>query len=296
MNWLPSWIEPDVQSPFDRALPIAMKLETLLSQPKALPPAPKIAGKLIDTLDDPDADLGTLAELIETDPVLTAKIIRQANSAFFGLLRSVNHPREAISMLGLVKVRSMALAALLQESFHQTPGIDLDAFWRYSLTTANLSRYVAAPLGVDDSSVYTAGLIHGIGELVMHVGMPEVMAELNDTVSVFDLRRGHAETSVLGYSYAEVGAALAREWRFPKRMVAGLENHLHPFDGDNIEPIAAVVHLAAWRSRVEFSDIKVSTAIGSYPDAVGIALGVDPDAIMSDSIPALQHAREGISG
>jgi hypothetical protein len=153
-----------------------MKLETLLAQPKALPPAPKIAGKLIDTLDDPDADLETLAELIETDPVLTAKVIRQANSAFFGLLRSVSHPREAISMLGLTKVRAMALAALLQDGFHHAPGIDLELFWRYSLTTANLARYVAAPLGVDDSAVYTAGLIHGIGELVMHVGMPEAMA------------------------------------------------------------------------------------------------------------------------
>ena len=58
----------------------------------------------------------------------------------------------------------------------------------------------------------------------------------------------------------------------------------------------AVVHLAAWRSRVEFSDIKPSALIASYPDAVGIALGVDPDAIMSDNIPALQFAREGISG
>lgn len=273
-----------------------MKLDTLLAQPNALPPAPKIAGKLIDTLDDPDADLRTLAELIETDPVLTAKIIRQANSAFFGLLRSVSHPREAISMLGLTKVRAMALAALLQDGFHHAPGIDLEIFWRYSLTTANLARYVAAPLGVDDSAVYTAGLIHGIGELVMHVGMPESMMQINERLSPFDLRRADAETATFGYNYAQVGSALAREWRFPKRMVAGLENHLHPFDNENIEPIAAVVHLAAWRSRVEFSDIKPSALIGSYPDAVGIALGVDPDAIMSDNIPALQHAREGITG
>ncbi len=273
-----------------------MKLEALLAQPKALPPAPKIASKLIETLDDPDADLETLAELIETDPVLTAKIIRQANSAFFGLLRSVSHPREAISMLGLVKVRAMALAALLQDGFHHAPGIDLEIFWRYSLTTANLARYVAAPLGVDDSAVYTSGLIHGIGELVMHVGMPEAMLHVNERLSPFDLRRADAEKAMFGYNYAHVGAALAREWRFPKRMVAGLENHLHPFDNENIEPIAAVVHLAAWRSRVEFSDIKFSALVGSYPDAVGIALGVDPDAIMSDNIPALQHARESFSG
>ena len=270
-----------------------MKLEALLAQPKTLPPAPKIAGRLIETLDDPDADLQTLAELIESDPVLTAKIIRQANSAFFGLLRPVSHPREAISMLGVVKVRAMAMAALLQDGFSHAPGIDLETFWRYSLTTANLARYVAAPLGVEDNAVYTAGLIHAIGELIMHVGMPELMAQVNAKLTPFDLRRAQAEKALLGYHYAKVGAALAREWRFPKRMVAGLENHLHPFDNDVIEPIAAVVHLAAWRARVAFSDLTPRALIASYPDAVGVALGVDPDAIMSEHIPALQHATEG---
>jgi putative nucleotidyltransferase with HDIG domain len=273
-----------------------MKLDALLAQPQALPPAPKVAGRLIETLDDPSADLNSLAQLIETDPVLTAKIIRQANSAFFGLLRPVAHPREAIAMLGLVKVRAMALAALLQDGFHHTSGIDLEMFWRYSLTTANLARYVAAPLGVDDNAVYTAGLIHAIGELVMHVGMPEAMVAVNARISPFHLRRSKAEAAQFGYHYANVGAALARQWRFPKRMVAGLENHLDPFEHDSIEPIAAVIHLAAWRARVEFTDMDLSERIGSYPDAVGVALGVDPDAISGDNIPALQLARDGFLG
>lgn len=271
-----------------------MTLDQLLSQSKALPPAPAVAGRLIETLDDPDADLQTLSDLIETDPVLTAKLMQQANSAFFGLLRPVRHPREAISMLGLVKVRAMALAVLLQDSFRTTPGMDLELFWRYSLTTANLARYVAAPLGVDDSAVYTVGLIHAIGELVMHVGMPGAMAEVDAKLSPFDLRRARAEDAMLGFNYARVGATLARQWRFPKRMVLGLESHLAPFDDNRIEPIAAVVHLSAWRARVEFSDIHISDRIASYPDAVGVALGVDPDAISGDNIPALQFARAAL--
>lgn len=271
-----------------------MTLDELLSLPEALPAAPAVAGRLIQTLDDPDADLDSLADLIETDPVLTVKIIRQANSAFFGLLRPVKHPREAIAMLGLVKVRAMALAALLQDGFSGTPGLDLELFWRYSLTTANLARYVAAPLGVDDSAVYTVGLIHAIGELVMHVGMPEAMAEVNSKLPPFDLRRAKGEQVMLGFHYAQVGAALANKWRFPKRMVVGLENHLAPFDGSRIEPIAAVVHLAAWRARVEYSDMHISDRISSYPDAVGVALGVDPDAILGDNNPALQFARAAL--
>jgi HD-like signal output (HDOD) protein len=143
--------------------------------------------------------------------------------------------------------------------------------------------------------VYTAGLIHAIGELVMHVGMPEAMASVNDNVPMFDLRRAAAEKAYFGYSYAEVGAGLARAWRFPKRMVVGMENQLEPFEHSNIEPISAVVHLASWRARVAFSDIALAHRIASYPDAVGVALGVDPDTLMADDIPVLEGLGESLS-
>ncbi|MFN3495911.1 MAG: HDOD domain-containing protein, partial [Hydrogenophaga sp.] len=148
-----------------------MQLEKLLKQPQALPSAPKVVRKLIETFEQEEVDVLKAAGYIESDPVLTAKLLKLANSSFFGLHRAVTTARDAINVMGLIKVRALVIGAALGDSFHMLGTVNLNQFWRYSLNTANLSRYLALPIRIDENTAFTAGLIHGIGELVMHVGM-----------------------------------------------------------------------------------------------------------------------------
>lgn len=264
-----------------------MQIEKLLKQPNALPSAPKVVRKLIETFEQEEVDLPQAAMYIESDPVLTAKLLKLANSAFFGLNRNVTTARDAINIMGLIKVRALVIAAAMGDSFHAVGGVNLNQFWRYSLNTANLSRYLALPIKIDENTAFTAGLIHGIGELVMHVGMPEAMLDLDRSVPMLDLKRSRAEKGLFGYSYAEVGAALAREWRFPKKMVNAIEHQISPFDNDVYEPIAGVIHIASWRARAEELSIGSEGLINTYPDPVGLVLGIDPDTVIGEEIPAL---------
>ena len=156
-----------------------MNLEKLLKQPNALPSAPKVVRQLIETFEQEDVDVMKAASYIESDPVLTAKLLKMANSAFFGLNRNVTTARDAISVLGLIKVRALVIAAALGDGFHMVGSVNMGQFWRYSLNTANLSRYLALPIKIDENTAFTAGLIHGIGELMMHIGMPEAMIDLD---------------------------------------------------------------------------------------------------------------------
>lgn len=266
-----------------------MHLDKLLKQPQALPSVPKVVRKLIDTFEQPDVDPMMVASLIEEDPVLVAKLLKTANSAFFGLSRNVTNAREAMNILGLIKVRALVVASALGEGFHTVGGVNLNQFWRCSLNTANLARYIALPIRIDENTAFTAGLIHGIGELVMHVGMPEAMIELDRAVPMLDLKRARAERSVFGYSYAEVGAALAREWKFPRRMINAIEHQCAPFDNDVYEPIAGVVHIAAWRARAEEQDMRGELLINTYPDPVGLVLGIDPDTVVAERIPSISR-------
>lgn len=268
-----------------------MQLEKLLKQPNALPSAPKVVRKLMETFEQEDVDLLKAAALIEDDPVLTAKLLKMANSAFFGLHRSVTNAREAINVMGLIKVRALVIGAALGEGFHRTAGMNLPQFWRYSLNTANLSRYIALPIRIDECTAFTAGLVHGIGELVMHAGMPEAMIDLDCSISMLDLKRARAEKGLFGYSYADVGAALAKEWKFPKKMIDAIEHQVAPFDNDVYEPIAGVVHVASWRARAEELSLGSEGLITTYPDPVGLVLGIDPDTVISEEIPSL--TREG---
>lgn len=264
-----------------------MQIEKLLRQPNALPSAPKVVRQLIETFQQEDVDIAKAASYIESDPVLTAKLLKMANSAFFGLHRSVTNAREAINVMGLIKVRALVIGAALGDGFHTVGSVNLGQFWRYSLNSANLSRYLALPIKIDENTAFTAGLIHGIGELVMHVGMPEAMIDLDRSIPMLDLKRARAEKGLFGYSYAEVGAALAREWRFPKKMIDAIEHQNAPFDNDVYEPIAGVIHIAAWRSRAEELSLGSESLINTYPDPIGLVLGIDPDIVIGEEIPAL---------
>ena len=224
-----------------------MQIEKLLKQPNALPSAPKVVRQLIETFDQEDVDMVRVAALIQEDPVLTAKLLKMANSAFFGLTRSVTNAREALNVMGLMKVRALVIAASLGDGFHCVGGVNLNQFWRYSLTRS---------------------------------------------VPMLDLKRARAEKGLFGYHYADVGAALAREWRFPKRMVQAIEHQVAPFDNDIYEPIAGVIHIASWRARAQELDLRAELLINTYPDPVGLALGIDPDIVIGEEIPALTRESE----
>lgn len=266
-----------------------MQLEKLLKQPQALPSAPKVVRKLIETFEQEEVDVLKAAGYIESDPVLTAKLLKLANSSFFGLHRSVTNARDAISVMGLIKVRALVIGAALGDCFHMVGTVNLNQFWRYSLNSANVSRYLALPIRIDENTAFTAGLIHGVGELVMHVGMPEAMLELDRSVPMLDLKRAAAERGVFGYSYADVGAALAREWNFPKKMIDAVQHQNAPFDNDVYEPIAGVIHIASWRARAQELEFRQANLISTYPDPVGLVLGIDPDIVVGEEIPALHR-------
>jgi len=115
-------------------------IHKLLKQPNALPSAPKVVRKLIETFDQEEVDMLKVAEYIEADPVLTAKLLKLANSAFFGLMRSVSDARGAINVLGLIKVRALVIAAALDDSFHAVGGVNLSPTAHREAETAKAHR------------------------------------------------------------------------------------------------------------------------------------------------------------
>lgn len=269
-----------------------MNLDKLLKQPNVLPSAPDVVRKLMDTFNQEDVDTLYVASLIEEDPVLTAKLLKMANSAFFGLHRSVTNAQDGINLMGLVKVRALVIGASLGEGFHCVGGINLNQFWRYSLHSANLSHYIALPIKIDETTAFTAGLVHAIGELMMFAAMPEVMRDLDLSVPMLGLKRARAEQGMFGYSYAEAGAALAKEWHFPKKMIDAIRHQTAPFDNGVYEPIAGVIHVASWRARAQELSLSRNSLIDTYPDPVGLVLGIDPDSVMEQEIPSLTSETE----
>ncbi len=257
-----------------------MELEALLNYPRALPAMPRAVTELLGEMNKEDPSPKRVGLLIGHDPALTTRVLRLSNSAFFRVSRKIGNADEAVAMLGMTHVRSLVMAAALGASFKNVPGIDLKQFWRYSLRVAEISKSLAGVLHQNQGNAFTAGLIHAIGILVMHIAMPDAIAPLDMATSPFDLNRGAAEKSRFGYTYADVGAGMVEKWQFPPEMVSALANQLEPFEGEAYDPLGGVLHLASWRARAEEIQLDEQGMVATFPDMVGLTLGLDLDSVL----------------
>lgn len=202
-------------------------IDSLLAEPKLLPQIPEVMRDLIQTFNEKDPDLLKISKLINKDPVISAKLLRLANSAKFGSSRQIGTVNEAAVRLGLAMVRNMVLACGLTESVTAVPGIDLKHFWGCVFNVAELARRLAVKKGMKGDEVFTCALLYDLGRLVMHVGLPE-----NTVHHIHDLElhkgRAKAEELVVGFNYAQVGAAMARYWKFPETISNAVEYHYNP--------------------------------------------------------------------
>jgi HD-like signal output (HDOD) protein len=257
-----------------------MELKALLASQFVLPSIPKVVALLLSQLESNEPDLKAITQLISTDPALTTRLLQLANSGFFKLSGKVSSVSEALAILGLSHVRTMAVAAASGASVKAVQGINLQQFWAYSVNVARLARSMAGVVRQNQQAAFTCGLIHAVGELAMHVGMPEEMARLDTKIQPLDLKRAKAETRTFGYCYAQVGAGFARKWQFPQPMVDALEHQDAPFENDVYEPLAGVIHLASWRARAKEADLSEKALAVTFPGSVGDVLGLDIDMVL----------------
>jgi HD-like signal output (HDOD) protein len=270
-----------------------MHLEELFQQPHALPAIPRIMQELIASFQDEGVAVKHLADLISTDQVITANLLRMANSAYFEVPYTIATVADAVTRLGLTNVRTLVISLGLTGSFQSIPVIDAARFWRYSLHTAVVARHLGKQIAIDPDLVFTVGLMHAVGELVMHVAMPQTMLAMDNAVALLDPNRLNVEQTTFGYNHADVGAELARRWSFPPvfaRAIAGVDN---PLVQDNFSPLAALVHIAAWRARAEANQLSSQDLEASWPLELAAKIALPREAMLID-LPPLAELCEGL--
>lgn len=217
-----------------------------------LPPLSVTATRLLGVASDPDLEIAALAQIIEQDPALTARILGLANSAFFGQVRPVMNVEQAIiRVLGLNMVRSLALSLALAGSFDSRAcrAFDPAAYWLTGLVTANLAAAVGRRLRGDaqrlPDTLYLCGLLHNLGALILTHLRPREMAqvfEASDAAAAGEATE--LERSLLGVDRWEAGGWLAYRWHLPEVVVHTLGNLGNPdYDGPH-GSVIAVVHAA----------------------------------------------------
>jgi HD-like signal output (HDOD) protein len=208
-----------------------------------LPTISEVAQELIKTLNDEDTSVTQVSSIISRDPALTAKLLRLANSASFGLQRSVGSVDEAIAMIGMAKVRTLSLASCMSESFPVLPGLNANEFWKSSMTTAGYAQWMAGRIGADTQQAWLTGMTVRLGELLMGQADPAIVKEIE---KLPHQPGGHweREKQLEGFSEGQVTGKLTRRWNFPTDIVVGLQQSFEPLAQKPFSRLAAIIHLA----------------------------------------------------
>jgi HD-like signal output (HDOD) protein len=238
-----------------------------------LPVMPEVAHALIRTLHDDEVSISQVRDLIAKDPVLTAKVLRAANSAAMGLRREVGTLDAGIAMVGLSQVRTLALTACMNVAFPVVPGLDRAEYWRSSMACAGYSQWLASGIGLDAAQAWLAGMMLRLGELIIVQVRPEVLADLERQPQIPG-ERWAREQKLLGFTEAQVTAELAHRWNFPAAIVRGLNSAPTPLASQPLSQLGGVLHLASRLADMAFSDPDIVDAL---PQDVIAALDLNLD-------------------
>lgn len=220
----------------------------ILEKVGRLPPLPSTALKLMDVINDPGSTVEEIVETIKYDQAVTGEVLRLCNSAYFGLSRTVTSLNEAMRYLGTAKVLQLVMSvhtsstlAGEQAGYGLEPGI----LWKHSVAVALASSAIAQRLESPDANlVFTAGLLHDIGKVVLNEYVAEDFAEIVRRVSEQHLSFSEAEQQVLGFSHQEIGGRIVEMWQLPDPIVRCVRWHHDPGELDPPDPLVDIVHLA----------------------------------------------------
>ncbi|MEI8158280.1 MAG: HDOD domain-containing protein, partial [Burkholderiales bacterium] len=171
--------------------------------------------------------------------------------------------------------------------------IDARQFWRHSLHTAVVSRHLGAQVAIKPDLAFTVGLMHAIGELVMHLGMPQEMLAVDAAQRLLDPNRLATEQATFGYTHADVGAELARRWKFPTQFSKAIAGAANPLAQTDFDPLSALVNIAAWRSRSEENQLSLQEQEADWSSKLAAKIPLSRNAVLQD-LPSLEVLSQGL--
>ncbi len=219
-------------------------ISQILDHIQKLPSLPSLVIEILENFDNEKLDVATLAHKIACDQAIVARVMRVANSPFFGLSGQIGSIPEAISVLGFNNLRGLVMAASIINAFPQS-GKDFDwtTFWQHSIAAAACGKVLARHIGLNPETAFTAGLLHDIGKLVMGVYFPQAFIQVNEYNDCSTYEALRAEQAAVGMDHAELGGEIAKRWCFPTEIREAIELH-HVSDLQQGETLADVVYIA----------------------------------------------------
>ncbi len=219
----------------------------ILETVEDLPPMPQVAQKARQVISNPDASFQDLARVIETDQAIATKVLRMANSPYYGSVGGVSSVQQASVILGTKTLMELLNLACASSSLSNTlAGYDLDAgdLWKHSLAVATGSRVIAKKRKEDlAEDAFSAGLIHDVGKIILDSYIFERKDAFETIIHEGKESFLSAEKHVLGFDHAEIASEICDKWQIPKHISLAIRYHHEPLQSDGNE-LAYILHVA----------------------------------------------------
>ncbi|CAK7063958.1 HDOD domain-containing protein [Tissierella sp.] len=259
-----------------------LTLEYIVNKVEDMKVLPEIINKIIVLTDDPDSTVHDMEEVILQDQVLTTKILRLANSAYYGYARKISTISQATVLLGFQAIKGIALASTVRTYLtNELRGYSLEKneLWSQSQTCAIVSRFIAKSIKYyNPEEAYIAGLLRDIGKTILNQHMEKEYMEVLLKMEKGNISFLDAEKEVLGFGHAEIGEKIAEKWNLPKDLVEAIGYH-HTPELAIINPLlVSIVHIA--------DAITMMMGVGLGLD--GLSYSLSPIAIDNLNLDELQ--------
>jgi putative nucleotidyltransferase with HDIG domain len=212
-----------------------------------LPPMPKVLFKIQKLLLDPYSDTQQIAGYIETDQALAAKVLKMANSPFYGMTGKVSTIQHAAIILGfqtLSELTTMAGFSAIMGRKLPGYGYHSDELWKHSLAVALSSKLIAEKINPDlINDAFTAGLIHDLGKLILDPYVQDQREAFDEFIEDENQTFLIAERQILGFDHAEIASEICSHWKYPESLTQAIRYHHNPSESNGSE-MAFILHLA----------------------------------------------------
>ena len=254
------------------------RLKQVTEKVIGLPSLPTVVTQLINLVGDPATSAMDISQLISTDQALTAKILKVANSSFYGFPRKIGTVKLAIVVLGFETVKNLGLSVAVLKRFHSGkvhPLFDRQQFWEHAIGCGVAARMLARKRNRKlEAEAFVAGVLHDIGKLILIEYFPDEFGEALELASEKLLTISEAEMKVIGVTHADVGGWLAEKWNLPEGLVQAITHHHAPTSIEDPGEMLMITHAANALTR--------HNHIGQAGDTLGASLSPEVSKLFKD--------------
>lgn len=269
-------------------------MNKMFEQIHNVPRIPEVVRTLITQFNDPKIDFDAVAKNIEKEQMISLKVLRLVNSAHFGLSKKVGTIQEAVIMMGMNQLRTLVIASAMVGAVPKIENVNIKQFWGDSFRTATYAKWLAAESNTAPDLAFTAGLINGLGTILIHMGAPKIANEIAQHAQAGG-NRVALERQCLGFTSEEVCAELCRRWHFSEELIEAVNQCADPLTHETFSRAACVVHLARYISKCQFENLSTEEILKDFPLAVAAKLGLT-EQFITDKLPEILAIESGLDG